>query len=125
MKPLAVALLLLGVIRHYGYELVSPENQALLWNATGAAVILMGLIFLWVRYAGMWPVLLWWAVEELQVIACSVGRILAPWDVKPGQDQCSALIGFDLGSLGILCIALILWALPVNLTGLQNKGKKP
>ena len=53
-------------------------------------------------------VVIWWIAEEAQTILCSIGWILSPWEVKEGQAQCSALLGFDISTLGLFMIALIL-----------------
>jgi hypothetical protein len=50
---------------------------------------------------------LWWAAEEGMVAVCSVAWVLAPWEVAAGQDQCSALLQFDLGKLGAAILALL------------------
>ena len=125
MKSLAVCLLLMGLLRHYGWPYVDPSIAKFVWNISGSVVIV---IFLWAiayQWAATRLIALWWTFEELQVIACSLGRILRFWEVKPGESQCSALLGFDLGSVGLFLVALILVCQAVNLTGLQKKEKKP
>lgn len=114
MKAAAALLLLLGVLRHYLWELTPPESQALVWNATGATVIL---IFLWMlayKWRATVLIAIWWSFEELQVIACSTWLLLRPQDVAPGQGLCSSLLGFDLSSVGILLVALVLVWAPVS-----------
>jgi len=106
MKPIAAALLLLGVLRHYGWELASPEIQAQIWNAAGSFVIVIFLLIQATRATAL--VVIWWIAEEAQTILCSVGWILSPWEVKPGEAQCSALFGFDISTAGLFVIALIL-----------------
>lgn len=102
MKPVVAALLLLGVFRHYGWELVSPEIQAQVWNAAGSIVIAIFLLATVSRDTVL--VTIWWISEEAQTVLCSVGWILSPWEVKEGQAQCSALLGFDLSTLGLLAV---------------------
>lgn len=125
MKSLAAALLLFGVLRHYGWPLLPPDKQAFAWNISGAIIIT---ILLW-SVAYQWQatrlVAVWWTFEELQVIACSLARMLRPWEVGDGEAQCSALLGFDLGTIGLFLVALILAFHPVNLYRLQKKEKKP
>lgn len=106
MKPVVAALLLLGVFRHYGWELVSPEIQAQVWNAAGSIVIAIFLLATVSRDTAL--VTIWWIAEEAQTILCSVGWILSPWEVKEGQAQCSALLGFDLSTAGLLAVGMIL-----------------
>jgi hypothetical protein len=131
MKALAAALLLAGVLRHYGWELLPPEIQALAWNISGAVIIT---ILLWAvawQYSATRLIVLWWTFEELQVIVCSLARMLRPWTVGAGEAQCSALLGFDLSTIGLLLISLILAyhiLMPrttVKVAGLQKKEKRP
>jgi hypothetical protein len=108
MNWLAALLLATGVGRHLGYYLVRDEWHAQVWNITAALIITA---FLW-SIAWRWKstvlVALWWTFEEIQVITCSALWMHRPWVVKKGEDQCSALIGFDLSSIGLLLIGLIL-----------------
>ncbi len=119
MKPLAALLLLLGVFRHYAWELVPPEIQPQVWNA--CAAIVMSIFLLAVVSKDTWPVALWWIAEEVQALTCSIGWILWPWEVKPGEAQCSALLKFDLSTLGIFAVAMILLCQATNLGGLKKK----
>lgn len=120
MKPLAAALLLLGVFRHYAWEVVPPGLQAQVWNACAAIVI--SIFLLAAASKDTWPVVLWWIAEEAQAIICSVGWILSPWDVKPGEAQCSALMKFDLSTLGLFVVAMILVCQATNIGGSKKKG---
>jgi hypothetical protein len=106
MKPVVAALLLLGVLRHYSWELFDPEIQAQVWNAVGSMVIVTFLLATVSRATLL--VVIWWIAEEAQTILCSIGWIFQPWQVKPGEAQCSALLGFDLSSAGLLAVSLIL-----------------
>ena len=67
-------------------------------------------------------VLLWWAWEELQVILCSAWFIFDPWPIDPGQAMCSAKLGFDLGALGVLIVAVL--ALRLNLSDLTASNDR-
>jgi hypothetical protein len=108
MNWLAAALLAAGVGRHYGYYLAEPSNHAQVWNISGALIVTA---FLW-SIAWRWKstalVAIWWTFEEIQVATCSVLWIREPWIVRKGEDQCSALLGFDLSSVGLLLIGLLL-----------------
>ncbi len=106
MKAIAAAFLLLGVLRHYSWELAPPEIQAQVWNAAGSIVITIFLLATVSRDTLL--VVIWWIAEEAQTILCSVGWIIKPWEVKKGEAQCSALLGFDLSSAGLLAVSLIL-----------------
>jgi hypothetical protein len=108
VKATAAALILLGALRHYGWGWVSPDIQRFVWNISGSVVILL---LLWTMAYQSQPlrlVVLWWSFEELQVIACSLGRIFRPWFVNPGEAQCSALLGFNLGAIGLALVAILL-----------------
>ena len=112
MKP--AVLLALGVALFYGWAAFPPEHQAQAWNASGSlarAVLLLALVW-HVRDRFTLLVAAWWLAEESMVIGCSVAYMLAPWVVAPGESQCSALLQFDLGKLGIAAAAFILLAYP-------------
>lgn len=101
-------LLLLGAQRHYAWEL--STQQALVWNVCGSVTILL---LLWIVVWKHWTKLNlfvagWWSLEELQTITCSTLFMWRPWPVPQGEAMCSSLIGFNLSSLGILCVALLL-----------------
>jgi hypothetical protein len=103
-------LLLVGVLRHYGWEWVKPEWQAQVWNISGAAIILACLTGAAWKWKPLLPVAVWWIAEEAQVIICSTLFMIRPWKVNPGEAQCSALIGLDLSAIGILWVAVTLVA---------------
>lgn len=115
---IAVSLLLLGFITHYGWAWFAPEHQRLAFNALGAAArLILLVVVLWhVRSSLALLVGLWWASEELMVIGCSVGRMVKPWAVAPGESQCSALIGFDIGRISLLIIIALVWIAVRNST---------
>ena len=106
------ALLLTGFFRHYGWgpAFVAPELAGIASKGLGAAAILSLLVIVWLRsdrsrlLAG---VMLWWAWEETQVVTCSALYAWHPWPVQAGQPICSALAGLEIGSIGILAIALL------------------
>ena len=106
-----IGLLALLVALHYGYHLAAPGDRADWWNIAGAVARSALLIALAWRWRG--PVLLvvaWWLAEEAMVAGCSVAFIFGPWDVPEGQDQCSAILGLDIGKLtaaGLL--GLLVW----------------
>jgi hypothetical protein len=112
----AVALLLAGAGLHYGWALVPVEHQAQVWNAAGAVVragLLMAVVW-HVRSRWVLALAVWWLCEEAMVAGCSLAYILSPWEVLPGQAQCSALLQHDLGVYGLLAVALLAWKLPVR-----------
>jgi hypothetical protein len=107
---LAALVLLVGVSRNYGYLLVSPDLIGITSKALGAAATLCLLGLLWHRAKSLplLVVLCWYGFEELQTLGCSVAYAVKPWPVQVGQSICSAWIGFDLGSIGILIVAIII-----------------
>lgn len=120
----ALILLSAGFALHYGWALVPPEHQAQAWNAAGAVVRLSLLL----AFVGaitdrlLLAVVLWWTGEETQVAACSVAYILQPWPISPGQAQCSALMGTDLGAYGMAVVCALLLAHPVRVDRSQGRG---
>jgi len=110
----AVALLLAGAALHYGWALVPEQHQAQAWNAAGAAVRAgLLLAFVW-HLRSRWVIALaaWWIAEETMVAACSLAYIASPWEVLPGNAQCSALLQHDLGVYGLAAVALLAFYLP-------------
>lgn len=119
-----LALIALCILVHYGWAWVPPEHQAQVFNAAGAFARLVGVcIAAWlIRSTVARLVAFWWACEELMVIGCSLAYIASPWDVPEGQAQCSALLQFDLGRIGICAAVFVLW-LAVKGDSVQcNKG---
>lgn len=106
---IAVGLLALCAVLHYGWALAPPENQADVWNATGAATRAALVIAIAMRYrsAILWVVCAFWVAEEAMVAGCSALFIFSPWAVAPGSAQCSALLTFDLGKIGALALVCI------------------
>lgn len=114
----AIALIGLGALVHYGWSFAPAEHQAQIWNACGAFGRLVLMLFfvgvLWLAYGRPALILLcvaaWWACEELMVIGCSLAYIVSPWEVRQGEAQCSALLQFDLGRLGVFVVVCLLAA---------------
>ena len=105
-----VALIGLGVLVHYGWAWFPVEHHAQAWNAFGALARLLAVAALGFALRGTVARLacMWWAAEEILVIGCSSAYMISPWDVPPGEAQCSALMGFDLGRIGIAAAILAL-----------------
>ena len=112
MKNLAVALLALAAVRHYGWHVVPPEYAGIASKGLTALVMLALVGLLWRLTRGgylLGAVLAWWAWEESQVAICSALFAINPWPVQTGQGICSALTGLDLGAVGICIVALLAW----------------
>jgi hypothetical protein len=114
---LALAVFAGGVALHYGWALAPAEHQAQVWNAAGAIARLAMLLALVWPITDKWvaAVVLWYAGEETQIAACSAAYIVRPWEILPGQAQCSALLQTDLGAYGIAVVAMIVLTQPANL----------
>lgn len=103
------ALIALGILVHYGWAWVPVEHQAQAWNASGAfarACLLVAVVWK-LRSALAAFVAAWWVCEELMVAGCSLWFIASPWVIEPGQPQCSALMQFDLGRIGVLAVCFL------------------
>lgn len=106
-RNLAIALILVGASRHYGWALFDPSIRGIVSKALGGLAILC---LLWIIRRDSWQVLLvllWWAFEEAQVVGCSVAYLIKPWSIAVGQPLCSSLVGFDIGSIGIFVVAAL------------------
>ena len=137
LHGVALALLLLGLLLFYGWAWFPTTLQAQAWNAAGALArlaLLGGVLYLLrgrmriLRFGSFRlgrftvavaakPVLLvaaWWAAEDLMVAGCSVAFMVAPWQVPPGQAQCSALVQFDIGQIGLVVVAALLLLHPAR-----------
>ena len=98
-------------------------------KALGAAAALFLLALVLYAYRSRWVLLvgLWWAWEEAQTLICSVAYALEPWPVPLGQGICSARLDFDLGALGLVCMAVMAYRLSTltvskTLQGHENDG---
>lgn len=117
-------LIFLGVVTHYSWSWFPAEHQSQIWNIAGAFARLVGVsVAAWfIRSTAARLAAFWWACEELMVIGCSSLYIVSPWEVLPGQAQCSALLQFDLGRIGIFAAIFVL-CLAVKADSVQrNKG---
>ena len=119
-----LALIALGVLVHYGWAWFPPEHQAQAWNALGAFARLVGVsVAAWlIRSTVARLAAFWWACEELMVIGCSSLYIVSPWEVLPGQAQCSALLQFDLGRIGLALAVFVLWRYVNSYSMQSNSG---
>ena len=129
MNRLEIALYLLavGVVRHYGWFVFDPELRGSASKMLGG-VCTLAVIPLLYRLAPSRPLLLvlaWWAFENLQIALCSGAYMVKPWTVEVGQSICSERLDFDMGALGIMLAALLLWYIyPVKFDGSQRQGDK-
>lgn len=112
-RQVAFVLLAVAALRHYGWEVAPPELRGLLSKALGAMAIiaLVWIIDSLVTHWGVRLVSLIWTFEQSQVIVCSAWHAVDPWPVPVGQAMCSAKLGFDLGTVGVLMMAVGLYRL--------------
>lgn len=120
-------LLAVGVVREFGYLLAEPEKIGIVSKGLGAFAILalLPLVHLIAPKSRMVVlVLAWWGFHALQTMICSAAYYFEPWVVPVGQSICSAKLGFDLGALGIMFAALLLYkGLHARSSdGYENKG---
>lgn len=110
-RALWPVLLLTLFLRHYAWRWVPAEHAGDTSKALGAVAALALLWLLSRELAATdrlarWALVLY-AVHEASVMLCSTWFIFAPWPILQGQAMCSARIGFDLGALGLLLVAVL------------------
>ena len=111
LLDVALYLLAVGTVRAYGYVPFDAEWRGFASKGFGGLAILalLPLIYAAYRSRAVLVVLALIAFENLQVALCSFWYIASPWYVAPGDSICSAKLGFDLGAVGIMGVAAILW----------------
>ena len=122
---IAVTLLMVAVMRHYGYVPLPPELRGVGSKALGSAaalILLAGVVLAW-RHRFVFLAAAYYAFEELQSLLCSLAYMVDPWPVAQGQSLCSAKVGFDLGAVGVMLAGLVLWLI-VTPSNKWYKGEK-
>lgn len=110
----ALALVVVGMARHYGASIAPDDIRGLVSKALGGAESLAHLAIICTLVRATGPVLLaaaWCAWEAAQVVACSVWYIMEPWHVPNGAAMCSARAGYDFGILGAAVAASVTFAI--------------
>lgn len=110
VNQLAIALLLMGAARNYGWLLADPQVMGVASKAIGAIAAICFLLIIWMNFPRnllLTLVIAWYAFEELQTAMCSVMYLIKPWPVEVGQSMCSARIGFDVGAVGVFVVGLL------------------
>jgi hypothetical protein len=108
VNRLAALVLVAGYAKHYGNYLAIPEWRADVQNIVEAAIAIAVLSMVAWKWRQTLLVAILWIAEEALVIGCSGLYIYSPWERKSDEDQCSGLIGFDLASIGLLAVGVIL-----------------
>lgn len=114
VNQLAIALLLMGAARNYGWLLADPQVMGVASKAIGAIAAICFLLIIWMNFPRnllLTLVIAWYAFEELQTAMCSVMYLIKPWPVEVGQSMCSARIGFDIGAVGVFVVGLLAFKL--------------
>lgn len=107
-SSLALALLLVAALRHYGWAWFPDDLRGVVSKGLGGVEVLALLALAWclIRARAVRIVIALWAAHEAMIVACSAWWLADPWDVPAGQAMCSHGIGFDLGAPGILAVLL-------------------
>ena len=110
---LAAELLLIVAGRQHLWPAVPPAAQPIVSKALGACLVLWLLSVVqrlaWRAglgsqiLAGMLMIAAWY---QAQALVCSLAYLIEPWPVLPGQALCTGRIGFDLGAIGLVLIAV-------------------
>lgn len=105
----AALLLLAGAMRHQVWEHVVIDQQARVWNmlGAGAMLVLLMLVVTAERNALVHLVAAWWAYEEVLVAGCAAWHLMDPWIIGPGEEACSARVGFRLGAFSLVAVGWI------------------
>jgi hypothetical protein len=109
LSSLALALLLLAGLRHYGWAWFPVEMRGMASKGLGGVEVLALIAVVWwlIRARAVRIVLALWAAHEAMIVACSAWWLASPWDVPAGQPMCSHGMGFDFGAPGILAVLLV------------------
>jgi hypothetical protein len=99
-------LILLLAFRHYGYEHFPQATWGQWYGLAGAACIFA----LVVASDLHWSVKAWAAGEELLTVSCTALWLSWPeWFTHAfAGERCSAAVGFKIGSIGLMVLALAL-----------------
>jgi len=111
---IGVLLLLLGILRHLGYEKVAPKVAPYVWNASGALTIAALLVIVWIqnRSPVVGAVVFWGLYEEALVATCSVWRIFDWWPMAEGEQLCNAKFGVgpsDITMMALGALVSLIW----------------
>ena len=106
---LALALLLVAGVRHYGWVQLDPELRGVASKGLGGIEVLALLALVWrlIPSARVRCVLAFWAVHEVMVAGCSAWWLVKPWEVPAGQPMCSYGLGLDLGAVGLVAFLIV------------------
>jgi len=117
VKRLAGFLLALGLLKHYAWPLFAAAWQTSIWTMAGAVTTSALVLVLTVVCVGQFDmprrvaqaavlVALWWIGEELVVFICEVLYLVRPM-VAIGDERCTAQLGVNVSTYGLLIVALL------------------
>lgn len=103
LMPVLFAML---VFRHFGYQLFPQEMHGDIYGLAGAAclLVLIACTDVW------WPLKVWAMGEELLTVGCTAAFLQWPHAFRSefADERCSQALGFKLGSVGLVVVALLL-----------------
>lgn len=121
-RSLDAAMLALLAFRHYGYQFWPQGQWGIVYGMSGACcvLVLLSLSGVW------WPIKAWAAGEELLTAGCSALWLSWPdWFVHEFADEkCSQIVGFKLGSIGLVVVAIVAYRLTAQVASYQNNDGK-
>lgn len=114
----AVALLLVGLSRHFLWPLATVELRGVASKGLGAAAavfLICAAVFMWrswfVAAAGAW-----YAFEELQTVVACVWYMVEPWHIPAGSAMASSKAGFDIGAVTVAVACFIACSLSIAIS---------
>jgi len=102
-KPLALLLLVIGLLASYSWRFAPDAAEADVWNiATHSHVlVLLVLVAGAAQSREVWWVVGLVAVWQVLPALCSLWWLIAPWPVQPNDERCSKRLGVPLGLIGL------------------------
>ncbi len=124
---MAVALLLVGGVAQFAWHHAPEQAQADVWNVSQAMLVLFLLAAFASAYRSVWT---WSAAAllgswQLLTVACSLAYLLRPWQVRPGEEQCSAALNVPFGAIGAWLLVLMIAGAARPGGGAQRRRRKP
>jgi len=115
----AVVVVVAAWVAHWAYYLAPVGIEGHAWNVgqSLARVALLALVVSAWRSVLVDIPAAYMLAEEAQVIGCTIGFVINPWPILPGQSKCSEAMGLPIVTVcAVTLVWLCLWLL--------DKGKK-
>lgn len=109
-ETVALALVALGALVHYGYKPFPEWAQPDVQNVCIAVAFIVFALWVAWRVPG-WPVVgatALWVAEEALRAGCSIAYLIRGAANATGGDQCTGLIRLDLNYLGVFALSFVL-----------------